>query len=64
MIKDVYFLARHHPYDEPGAPSKLLEELAEDPPRGPLRPGDNLAAQPEDAVTMPYQPRGALLSRE
>ena len=37
---------------------ELLEMLAEDLPRRPLWPGDNLAAPPEDPVTMPYQPHG------
>ena len=32
--------------------------LAEDLPRRPLWPGDNLLAPPEDPVTMPYEPHG------
>jgi hypothetical protein len=37
---------------------ELLDMLAEDLPRRPLWPGDNLAAPPEDPVTLPYQPHG------
>jgi hypothetical protein len=37
---------------------ELLDMLAEDLPRRPLWPGDNLVAPPEDPAVMPYLPHG------